>query len=135
MKKFLTIPKGRHLLSLKDFNAPEICELLRVGHEIKSKHANRYDAAAVENLERSPEWVSMAVLEALRADLGENFPVESSLAHRWRYASTQNPIGSKYLHNDNRSVWITGDWCLGKGILSAHASALSVVSELRTNIS
>ena len=52
MKKFLTIPKGRHLLSLKDFNAPEICELLRVGHEIKSKHANRYDAAAVENLER-----------------------------------------------------------------------------------
>ena len=52
MKKFLTIPKGRHLLSLKDFNAPEICELLRVGHEIKSKHANRYDAAAVGKLER-----------------------------------------------------------------------------------
>ena len=73
---------------------------------------------SVENLERSPEWVSTAVLEALRADLGENFPVESSLAHRWRYASTQDPIGSKYLHNDNRSVWITGDWCLGKGIQS-----------------
>ena len=62
---------------------------------------------------------------------GREFSVESSLAHRWRYASTQDPIGSKYLHNDNRSVWITGDWCLGKGILSAHASALSVASELR----
>ena len=90
---------------------------------------------SVENLERSPEWVSMAVLEALRADLGENFPVESSLAHRWRYASTQDPIGSKYLHNDNRSVWITGDWCLGEGIQSAHTSGLSVVSELRTHMS
>ncbi len=90
---------------------------------------------SVENLERSPEWVSMAVLEALRADLGENFPVESSLAHRWRYASTQDPIGCKYLHNDNRSLWITGDWCLGKGIQSAHTSGLSVASELRTDMS
>jgi renalase len=89
---------------------------------------------SVENLERSPEWVSMTVLEALRADLGENFPVESSLAHRWRYASTQDPIGSKYLHNDNRSVWITGDWCLGNGIQSAHTSGLSVVNELRTDM-
>ena len=89
---------------------------------------------SVENLERSPEWVSMAVLEGLRADLGENFPVASSFAHRWRYASTQDPIGSNYLHNDNRSLWITGDWCLGNGIQSAHTSGLSVVNELLTDM-
>ena len=89
---------------------------------------------SVENLERSPEWVSMAVLEVLRADLGENFPVESSLAHRWRYASTQDPIGSNYLHNDNRSLWITGDWCLGNGIQAAHTSGLSVVNEIWTDM-
>ena len=89
---------------------------------------------SVENLERSPEWVSMAVIDVLRADLGEGFPVESSLAHRWRYASTQDPIGSDYLHNDNRSLWITGDWCLGNGIQSAHSSGLSVVNELRTEM-
>ena len=51
MKKFLSIPKGRHLLSLKDFQPPEICELLRVGHEIKLKHSNRFDAADVTNLQ------------------------------------------------------------------------------------
>ena len=87
-----------------------------------------------DNLERSPEWVSMAVLDLLRADLGENFPVELSLAHRWRYASTQDPMGSDYLHNDNRSLWITGDWCLGNGIQSAYTSGLSVVNEIRTNM-
>ena len=78
--------------------------------------------------------MSMAVLDVLRADLGENFPVESSLAHRWRYASTQDPIGSDYLHNDNRSLWITGDWCLGNGIQSAHTSGLSVVNEIRADM-
>lgn len=87
-----------------------------------------------ENLERSPEWVSMAVLDVLQAALGENVPIESSLAHRWRYASTKDPIGSDYLHNDNRSLWITGDWCLGNGIQSAHTSGLSVVNELRADM-
>ena len=52
MNKFLTISKGRHLLSLKDFHPPEICELLRVGHEIKSRHSNRYDAADVTNIKK-----------------------------------------------------------------------------------
>lgn len=50
MKKFLSIPKGRHLLSLKDFQPPEICELLRVGHEIKLKHSNRFNAADATNI-------------------------------------------------------------------------------------
>ena len=49
MKKFLSIQKGRHLLSLKDFKPAEICELLRVGHEIKARHANRNDAADPTN--------------------------------------------------------------------------------------
>ena len=49
MKKFLNIQKGRHLLSLKDFKPAEICELLRVGHELKARHANRYDAADPTN--------------------------------------------------------------------------------------
>ena len=37
------------MLSLKDFKPAEICELLRVGHELKARHANRYDAADPTN--------------------------------------------------------------------------------------
>ena len=114
------------------------CERTKPGRE-ESSSSSWYTAEcslewSKKNLEKSPDWVSSEVLNILRAELETTFSADHCMAHRWRYASTEVPIGSDYLVNDDRDVWIAGDWCRGNGIESAHTSGLSVAQKLKSKL-
>lgn len=78
----------------------------------------RWSAA---HLEHDPQWALGAMLDALRGLIG-NVPAPShASAHRWRYASVREPVGTPCL-TDGLSLAVCGDWLLHARIEAAWLS-------------
>ena len=87
-----------------------------------------------EYVDKSPEWVSEAILDWFRNKFASNFLVKTAAAHRWRYASTDLPLARDFLRDDRGDLWIAGDWCLGDGIASAVKSGKIVGDKINTGL-
>ncbi len=87
-----------------------------------------------KNVEKSPEWVLEAILAWFRNELALDFSIKAAMAHRWRYASTYQPLSRSFLRDDSGDLWIAGDWCLGDGIASAAKSGKIVGDKINARL-
>jgi predicted NAD/FAD-dependent oxidoreductase len=72
-------------------------------------HAN--PAWSEAQLEMEPEAVGTRLVDALAEALDRELPAPAWLrAHRWRYASTDRPLGQPYLWDPTACIGVCGDW-------------------------
>ena len=86
------------------------------------------------NVEKPPEWVTETIINWFRNDMGLDFSVRATTAHRWRYASTKLPLSKDFLRDASGDLWIAGDWCLGNGIASAIRSGKIVGDKINSEL-
>jgi predicted NAD/FAD-dependent oxidoreductase len=77
------------------------------------------------HLEDSPEAAGAALIAAFRPETGAAAP-DLVLAHRWRYALVETPLGQECLWDDADRLGLCGDWCLGGRIEAAHDSGTAL---------
>lgn len=51
-------------------------------------------------------------------------------AHRWRYARTIVPLGEPFLCNDDGTLHVGGDWCVGARVEAAWASGTAIADAI-----
>jgi predicted NAD/FAD-dependent oxidoreductase len=86
-------------------------------------HANAGWSRA--HLEDSPEAAGAALIAAFLAETEAAAP-DLVLAHRWRYALAETPLGQACLWDDADRLGVCGDWCLGGRIEAAHDSGTAL---------
>lgn len=92
-------------------------------------HANHDWSQA--HLKAPADEVTPLLTSALRQVLGPNLPQPSvALAHRWRYAFADNPVGEAYLEQAGLGLIVCGDWCLGPRVEGAYLSGLAAAAAL-----
>jgi predicted NAD/FAD-dependent oxidoreductase len=82
---------------------------------------------ARELLEREKPAMAEVLLAAFRAQTGAAQPV-LALAHRWRYARTEVPLGRACLWDAGLGIGLAGDWCLGPDAGDAVASGRALAA-------
>lgn len=75
---------------------------------------------SIENVEQDAVAVGHALHELVRPAI-DSAVAKSVIAHRWRYAFADRPLGQPYLAGKN-GLFVCGDWCLGRSIESAWLS-------------
>jgi renalase len=88
------------------------------------------------HLDRGPEDIVDLLMDRFCRIVGiPSHRFTYAVAHRWRFAQVETPLGQSFVTNDARSVYCGGDWCLGpraeNAFLSGRAIALDVLSEIR----
>ncbi len=83
------------------------------------------------HLEDAPEVIANRMLPLL-ADVIGVAPTSSlyAAAHRWRYARTIVSLGAPFLHNDDGTLLVGGDWCLGARVEAAWASGTAIADAI-----
>ena len=72
------------------------------------------------HLELPKPVAASRLLDHLRERLDVPVPATTyCVAHRWRYAQTQHPLGEPALTCADRRVSLCGDWCLGPTVADA----------------
>ncbi|MEM1163764.1 MAG: FAD-dependent oxidoreductase, partial [Pseudomonadota bacterium] len=51
-------------------------------------------------------------------------------AQRWRYAHVATPLGAPFLKDENGSLWLGGDWCLGPRVEAAWDSGTAIANDI-----
>jgi predicted NAD/FAD-dependent oxidoreductase len=94
--------------------------------------ANANAAWATEHLEDAADDVLAALTEALFEHAGLS-PVRprAHVAHRWRYAFVDRPLGEPCLVDAHRGVVVCGDWCLAPRVEDALRSGVAAASCLK----
>lgn len=77
------------------------------------------------HLEDDAESVGQALLAAFRGATGAPAP-DLVLAHRWRHALVEAPVGRSCLWDAAARVGACGDWCLGGRVEAAYDSGASL---------
>ncbi len=84
------------------------------------------DAWTRDHLEDDKDVAANALLEAFTAvvaGLGADVPSPVlTMAHRWRYALVEQPVGVPALFDAERGLGACGDWCLGPDVADAWRS-------------
>lgn len=55
-------------------------------------------------------------------------------AHRWRYAQVAAPLGQPFLRDAGGTLYLGGDWCLGRRVEDAWTSGTAIADDLLTNL-
>ena len=77
------------------------------------------------HLEDSAEVAGAALVAAFRAETGAAAP-DLLLAHRWRYAKAETPLGAACLWEEANRLGVCGDWCLGGRVEAAYDSGMAL---------
>jgi len=77
------------------------------------------------HLEASATDAGAALMAVFRAETGAAAP-DLVLAHRWRYALAETPLGEACLWDDAERLGVCGDWCLGGRVEAAHDSGTAL---------
>jgi predicted NAD/FAD-dependent oxidoreductase len=70
--------------------------------------------------------VIAALLEAFREATGSSASPLHRLAHRWRYALVETPLGQPCLWDATARLGLCGDWCLGPRVEAAYDSGVAL---------
>jgi predicted NAD/FAD-dependent oxidoreductase len=79
-----------------------------------------------EHLEDAPETVGAELGALLSQGLSPATPPQLLFAHRWRYAFTKTPLGKDFLWRQGLQIGICADWCIGRTVEDAWASAMAL---------
>lgn len=83
-------------------------------------------AWARAHLEDDPDTVAAALLAAFGHALGSTAVPSQILAHRWRHALVETPLGMPFLWDPEAGIGLCGDWCLGPRVEAAFDSGESL---------
>ncbi|TSE33879.1 NAD(P)/FAD-dependent oxidoreductase [Tepidimonas charontis] len=81
---------------------------------------------SADHLEDDPQRVTAKLLRAFADLTGIAATPEHAVAHRWRYAQTQRPLGEPCLWDAPSGLGLCGDWCLGHRVEHAFLSGLEL---------
>lgn len=89
---------------------------------------------SAHNLEWDENAVLDSMLHMLPSAVGVALPAISYAAvHRWRYAMTIEPLGVPFLHSEDETLFVGGDWCLGARVESAFDSGQAIARAIFEN--
>ncbi len=77
------------------------------------------------HLEHDPEFAASALIDIFRDETGAPAP-DMLLAHRWRYALVETPVGQPCLWDAEARLGACGDWCLGGRVEAAFDSGIAL---------
>ncbi len=81
---------------------------------------------SAEHLEDDPQRITAKLLRAFAELTGIAATPEHAVAHRWRYAQTQQALGQPCLWDAPSGLGLCGDWCLGHRVEDAFLSGLEL---------
>ena len=83
------------------------------------------------HLEETPDAIAALMLPMLADAIGVA-PSRAvyAAAHRWRYARTVTPLGAPFLCNDDGTLHVGGDWCLGARVEAAWSSGTAIADAI-----
>ena len=85
-----------------------------------------------EHLELDSEEIAERMLDSLcRVEPAFRACPDICLAHRWRYALADRPLGDGVLVDGESSLVLAGDWCAGNRIEGAWTSGVAASSQVR----
>jgi predicted NAD/FAD-dependent oxidoreductase len=87
-------------------------------------------AWSAEHLEDDPERVTAKLRRAFSEVTGIRAEPTHAVAHRWRFAQTQTPLGRSHLWEPALGIGACGDWCLGHRVEDAFISGLELALAL-----
>ncbi|MDH5341639.1 MAG: FAD-dependent oxidoreductase [Betaproteobacteria bacterium] len=86
-------------------------------------------AWSTRHLELDREQAAALMLEMLPRALGRPLPqIAQCHAHRWRYARTAAPLGAPFIANDEHTLFVGGDWCMGARVEAAFESGAAIAA-------
>jgi predicted NAD/FAD-dependent oxidoreductase len=83
-------------------------------------------AWSAEHLEDREDRVVAKLRKAFSEVTGIRAEPTHAVAHRWRYAQTQTPLGQTHLWAGDMGIGVCGDWCLGHRVEDAFISGLEL---------
>ena len=83
------------------------------------------------HLELDREQAAGKLIEMLQRAFGCQLPdIAYAAAHRWRFARTITPLGKPYICNEDSTLYVGGDWCLGARVECAFDSGRAIAEAL-----
>ena len=102
-------------------------ESSKPGHSSVERWTVQASAAwSEEHLEDDRPRVQAKLLKAFAEVTGIRAEPAHAQVHRWRYAKTQEPLGSSHLWDARTGLGVCGDWCLGHRVEHAFISGLEL---------
>jgi predicted NAD/FAD-dependent oxidoreductase len=83
-------------------------------------------AWSFKHLEDDHERVKAKLLKGFAEITGIRATPSHAVAHRWRFAQTQEPLGRSHLFDPALGIGLCGDWCLGHRVEDAFVSGLEL---------
>lgn len=84
-----------------------------------------------QHLHVPPEQTSELLQHELAHLIGASLPAVAFVqAHRWLYARTSTPLEQPMLCNDDASLFVGGDWCLGARVEYAFDSGSAIAKKI-----
>lgn len=83
-------------------------------------HANA--SWSTQQIERDKTEVAATLTAAFRELVNSFIAPAFTTAHRWRYAFVDRPVDAPCLVDDQQSIVLAGDWCLGPRVEAAYLS-------------
>jgi renalase len=83
-------------------------------------------AWSTEHLDDDAERVKAKMLKGFAQITGIRAEPGHAVAHLWRYAQTQQPLGQPFLWDAAAGIGLCGDWCLGHRVENAFVSGLEL---------
>lgn len=81
---------------------------------------------STKHLEDDAERIKGKLLKGFAEITGIRATPTHAVAHRWRFAQTQTPLGRSHLFDAALGVGACGDWCLGHRVEDAFVSGLEM---------
>ncbi|MBU6378287.1 MAG: FAD-dependent oxidoreductase [Gammaproteobacteria bacterium] len=88
-----------------------------------------------ETLELAPADVVVRLSAALSRVINEDIQPTFAVAHRWRYALVEQPLGRDFAWDNASGLGACGDWCIGARIEDAFLSGLKLADAIHADLS
>jgi renalase len=83
-------------------------------------------AWSTKHMEDDVERAKAKLLKGFAEITGIRATPTHAVAHRWRFAQTQTPLGKSHMYDETLGIGACGDWCLGHRVEDAFVSGLEL---------
>lgn len=89
------------------------------------------EAFSTAHLQDDAATLTARMLPLLCERLGSaSANVTHATTHRWRYARVTQALGLPFLYNDDATLYLGGDWCLGARVEAAWDSGTAIAADM-----